>query len=95
MDYFGRRNDILFAWNNVPLLALLPHLLLTTCNGLRLGWRVGRLSGMIRGLVAGYGALFVGCGHRRAVSWRTYRLARDLKKGVVLPMELVIERISR
>ncbi len=95
MDYFGRRNDILFAWNNVPLPALLPHLMMTTFHGLLLGWRVGRFSRMLRGLFAGYGALFGGCASRRPVSWKVYRVARDLKKRTALPIRQVIAMIAR
>src|SRR5262249_26091946 len=35
MDYYGRRNDILFAWHNVPFLRLPLHALGTTLNGVR------------------------------------------------------------
>lgn len=95
MDHFGRRNDILFAWNNVPLAALLPHLLVTSCNGLLVGLRVGRFRGMARGLLSGYAALFRDCAHRQPVSWRTYRVARELKKQIAMPMERVIEQLAR
>ena len=36
MHFYGRRNDILFAWNNVPTNGLVPHLAGTTLKGLRL-----------------------------------------------------------
>ncbi|MGH7213703.1 MAG: glycosyltransferase family 2 protein, partial [Tepidisphaeraceae bacterium] len=34
MDVYGRRNDVLYAWHNVPLPYLPGHLLATTFNGL-------------------------------------------------------------
>jgi GT2 family glycosyltransferase len=93
MDYFGRRNDILFAWNNVPLPALIPHLCMTTFNGLRLGLKVGRFGAMLRGVLGGYSALLGGCAHRKPVSWNTYLLARDLKKQGALAIENAIQRL--
>jgi len=39
MDYYGRRNDILFAWHNVPLRKLPSHLAVTTAKGAIFGLR--------------------------------------------------------
>src|SRR5262249_17822022 len=54
MDYYGRRNDILFAWQNVPTPYLPVHLLATTFNGLMLALRQKIPYSMIRGTVSGY-----------------------------------------
>ena len=54
MDIYGRRNDILFAWHNVPARLLPLHLAGTTFNGLRWGLGTKRLANMIRGLLRGY-----------------------------------------
>lgn len=80
MDLHGRRNDVLFAWHNVPLLWLPFHLMATTINGIVFGIRVGRPWRMMHGLLLGYGACFKFWRMRKPVSCRTYNLCRLLKK---------------
>jgi glycosyltransferase involved in cell wall biosynthesis len=79
MDYYGRRNDILFAVENVPMPYLPVHLLATTVNGMMYSVRCGRISWMFKGTLAGYAAVFSA---RRStpVSRSTYHLHRLLKK---------------
>lgn len=93
MDYYGRRNDVLFAWHNVPLLALPVHLLATTAKGLRWGIIVRRPLIMVWGLLCGY----IACGkyfsQRRPVSRNTYRLFRRLKNAVATPIEVVAKQL--
>ena len=80
MDFYGRRNDVLFAWHNIPLLMLPFHLAATTKNGVSFGLRVGRLGIMLKGLLQGY----LDCGKywrlRIPVTQAAYRLGRFLKK---------------
>jgi glycosyltransferase involved in cell wall biosynthesis len=101
MDYYGRRNDILFAWHNVPAAALVPHLAATTWNGLRHAFGRGRPWWMLRGTMAGYGAMLAAERRfRRPVSRETYRLFRELKTRGPLPlsqieMRLPVARASR
>jgi len=80
MSLFGLRNDVLFAWHNVPGASLPVHLLATTFNGLRFGCRIGRPLLMARGLAKGYAAAIGERKQRRPVSAATYRLYRRLKK---------------
>ena len=80
MDHFGRRNDVLFAWHNVPQPYLVPHLVMTTLRGLAFGLRVGRPGRMARGLVAGFRALPAERRERVPVSRRAYRLNRRLRR---------------
>jgi glycosyltransferase involved in cell wall biosynthesis len=79
MDYFGRRNDILFAWHNVPFPYLPFHLAVTTVHGLALAL-ARRSFAMLRGLAGGYARAWDGRRDRRPVSPQVYRLARRLKK---------------
>lgn len=79
MDRFGRRNDILFAWFNVPLLPLPLVLARFTLAGLRHGVRVGRLWNMIVGLASGYRDAVRFAASRRAVSMSTWSLHRRLR----------------
>ena len=79
-DFYGRRNDVLFAVHNVPLPWAIPHLLTTTANGLRFGLRVGRAGNAVRGLASGWAAAPGEWRRdRRAVPVALYRLARRLR----------------
>lgn len=84
MDLYGRRNNVLFAFLNVPLSALPAHLLGTTYGGLKYGWRVGRLVRMLRGLIAGYVACFKHKQLRLPVTVAAYRSWRHLRKQAML-----------
>jgi glycosyltransferase involved in cell wall biosynthesis len=79
IDYYGRRNDILFVGHNVPLHVLPTHLAATTLNGFRTTLRAVYPGQMLLGTLAGYGGLFGYWNQRRPVSVQTYRLHRRLK----------------
>ena len=79
MDFYGRRNDILFAWKNVPMPYLPVHLLGTTLHGLVHAARTGRPSAMVRGMLSGYSDIFSEP-RGEPVSKNVYCLYRMLKK---------------
>ena len=79
-SFSGRRNDIRFAWHNVPLPDFPLHLAGTTWNGLRAAITQGCFTSMVRGTAAGYADLFRRWNERDPVTRRTYRLHRALKK---------------
>ncbi len=81
MDLYGRRNDVLFAWQNVPMPELLVKLPATTVGGLVFGMKVGRPWRMAQGLAKGYWAIGMYWGERRAVRRETYRIYRSLQRG--------------
>ena len=81
MDFYGCRNSILFAWQNVPLPYLPIHLLMTTLNCLR--WSLNRQR--LWGLTTGYLAFFRE--KRAPVSAEAYRRWRRLKTGGAAPFE--------
>jgi len=80
MDYYGRRNDILFAFHNVPWPWLPLHLAATSVNGVRAAFRLGRFSSMMAGICAGYWQGLRSWSDRKPVSVETYRLGRTLKR---------------
>jgi len=81
MDYYGRRNDVLFVFFNVPLFFLIPHLLLTSINGLKFGLREKKIFITLKGLLAGYIDGLKYCfKYRQAVKIESYRKYRKLKK---------------
>lgn len=78
-DFYGRKNDILFAWRNVPLPYLPAHLLGTTLNGLT--HAIGAKSASdLKGIISAYSEIVLNRHCRRPVSRSTYRLHRLLKK---------------
>jgi GT2 family glycosyltransferase len=77
---YGPRNDILFAWHNVPMPFLLERLAKVTAYQLWLGLRVRRPLVFARSLLAGYGRALRGS-PRRPVSRGAYRLYRALEAG--------------
>lgn len=79
-SFSGRRNDIRFAWHNVPLPEFPLHLAGTTLNGFKAALTQGCFSSMVSGTAAGYTDLFRRWRERDPVSRRTYRLHRTLKK---------------
>lgn len=87
MDYYGRRNDLLNAWCNVPSPALVPHMLGTTFNGLKLAFRIGRPWHMLKGIAAGWGCCLSRWSERDPVPPAVYRLSRKLKKTGPLKLE--------
>lgn len=92
VDIYGRRNDVLFAWHNVPYPHLPLHVLGTVINGVRAAVRYRRLRTMMQGLGEG----FVACYHERQrrapVPRRVYRLQQQLKRSA-LPLEQVRTRL--
>lgn len=80
-DFCGRRNDIYFAWQNVPSTALPVHLLGTTINGLVSAARAPHPLSSLRGMCRGYVDVLGGSIERLPVRAGTYRLQRQLKVG--------------
>jgi GT2 family glycosyltransferase len=80
MDYFGRRNDILFAWHNVPMPYLPVHLVGTTAKGIRTALQVRRLRKMLSGIGRGYLTCCERWSMRKPVTVQVYKLHRLLRQ---------------
>ncbi len=80
MEYYGRRNDVLQAWQYTPAAWLVPHLLATTINGMRQAVRTRRPAGHLRGLASGWTTVLTGKAERVPVTKEIYHLFRQLKK---------------
>jgi glycosyltransferase involved in cell wall biosynthesis len=79
-DFYGRRNDILFAWRNVPMPYLPVHLVGTTLKGLGAAFNSGRSTHMLRGIGSAYGDIIFKTYACSPVPKRAYRLHRILRK---------------
>jgi GT2 family glycosyltransferase len=89
----GRRNDILFAWHNVPLAYFPFHLAATTLNGMIAGVKAHHPLRMLKGTVDGYLMSIRHWRERRPVSARIYRLQRHLKKYGARPLAEIEGRL--
>ena len=57
MDFYGRRNDVLFHWQNTPMPDLLWQLPMTIAGGVVCAAKVGRWRKMLEGIGAGFLAI--------------------------------------
>lgn len=87
MDYYGRRNDLLFAWHHVPMPHLPVHMAGTLVNAARSAWRAGRVLRMAAGSMAGITDGFTHPHDRHPVPAAVYRLHRRLKKAGPILLE--------
>jgi glycosyltransferase involved in cell wall biosynthesis len=94
MDLFGRRNDVLFAWLNVPTLFLPVHLAGILFNGMRFGFRVGRPARMAYGLALGVASSFRYWAARAPVSKQCYRLLRRIRKNGPQPLDQAVDSLT-
>jgi GT2 family glycosyltransferase len=79
-DFCGRRNDILFAWHNVPARSLPIHLAGTTWNGFISALQASHRWSALKGMLDGYAQIPTRWNARCPVTTRTYQLHRLLKK---------------
>jgi len=91
MDFYGRRNDVLFAWQNTPWSKLPPHLIGTAFNGIRFGFKIGRPTRMVWGILSGFISTFKSEFRREPVSANTYRLYRKLRSKGCLTLESAVQ----
>ena len=89
MNFYGRRNDILFAWHNVPMPYLPVHLLGTTINGFGSAVRARRFQKTLQGMAWGYVDCFRWWKKRHPVPREIYRLQRSLKKRGPLLLSVI------
>jgi len=93
MDFYGRRNDVLFGWRYAPGLILPVHLLATTINGCRVALATGRLRSHGRGLIQGWRQILSGAIARQPVTLGVYRLYRTMKKAGAQPLETIARQL--
>ena len=87
MDFFGCRNSILFAWQNVPTPYLVLFLLVTTFNCLRWTFQPKRFLTRLSGIIAGYRDCLRT--KREPVPVAVYHRWRTLRKSGAIPLESI------
>jgi hypothetical protein len=87
MDFYGRRNAILFVWHHVPVPWFPVQFALTFVGCVTTAIKIRRFKNMTAGICAGYYGCFQQWSERSPVSKRTYLLSRRLRKRGPLPLE--------
>jgi hypothetical protein len=78
MDFYGRRNDVLFHWQNTPMPDLLWQLPMTIAGGLVCAYRVKRWEKMACGIISGIFEVLKGA-KREPVGKKHFRFYKQLK----------------
>jgi glycosyltransferase involved in cell wall biosynthesis len=86
MDFYGRRNDVLFGWHNVPSVLLPFYFFLSVTNTLRTAIRIGRVEKLITGVLAGFRDCVKHLNDRQPISLKTFRLYRQLRRESSKPL---------
>ncbi len=87
MDVYGRRNEVLHAWLNMPMPFAAAYMLGNAVRGLAIGLTLGRPLSMIRGILRGLGAAVRQRHLRRPVRRATMLLDRRLRRERVVRLE--------
>ena len=86
---YAARNNVLFAWHNVPMRNLPVHLAGTTYNLLRHGFRSRHPLWVGEGLLRGWAGGPAAVGRRTAMQPEIYRLHRRLRRAGSLPLDKI------
>ena len=87
MDVYGRRNELLHAWLNLPARWLAPYVLGRALQGLALGVRLGRPRPMLRGIGQGVATSVRARSRRRPVRPATVRVDHRLRRERAVRLE--------
>lgn len=93
MDYFGARNKVMYAWNNVPFPFFPMHLAVTTFMTSIYARHPARCLTRVRGVTAAYARCLTGQADRRPVAPSVYRLSRELKRRGAVPLHEIEPRL--
>ncbi len=86
MDYYGARNKVMYAWNNVPFPFFPMHLAVSTFMTSIYARHPARCLTRLRGVLAAYTLCCTFQGDRRPVQPAVYRLSRELKRRGAIPL---------
>jgi GT2 family glycosyltransferase len=87
MDSYGRRNSVLFTWNNVPTRYLPHHFARITAKGVALAISTRRPGNHLKGFLSGCGELVQRREERSPVAPSVYRLYRSLQRRRAVALE--------
>ena len=93
MDFYGARNKVMYAWNNVPFPYFPVHLAVTTFMTSIQARQPGRAITRWRGVADAYVRCLTGRADRRPVEPEVYRLSRELKRRGAVPISQIESRL--
>ena len=80
MDFYGARNKVLYAWQNVPFPWVVGHLGGTSLQTMLRSFRPDRFWTRLRGVLSAYSLCITGAAARQPVSRPIYRLSCHLRR---------------
>jgi GT2 family glycosyltransferase len=87
VDVYGRRNEILHIWLNVPTRWVVPHIAFRILRGIQLGLEVGRVGNMLVGTGRGLRAGAEAWRRRTPVRVATIRVDHRLRREQAVRLE--------
>ena len=93
MDYYGARNKILYAWQNIPFPDVTFQLAGRTAKAIVFSLNPGRMLTRCRGLLNGYYVCMTGKAGRRPVNPAVYQLSQELKARRTTPLKEIESRL--
>ena len=91
--HFTSRNNIRYAWHNIPMPDLALRLAGMNVNLMRLAFTPRRFKAVVTGLGGGYADVLRGRITRRPVPPGTYRLLRYVQRNDPVPLEALEDRL--
>ena len=95
LNELGPRNQILYAWYNVPSPYYIPHALVSGLKSAAHIAKIGHPDQALRGYVKGWLAVLHELGHREPVSKTCYNLGREIRTRDVVPFAQVESRLAQ
>jgi glycosyltransferase involved in cell wall biosynthesis len=93
-DRFGQRNNVLYAWQNAPLMSLPIHLIGTTGKTIWFGLKRGFPLRATQHVLIGYVDSVRHAHSRKPVSQRTWQLNRRLRRVGAMPLDEAARRLK-
>jgi glycosyltransferase involved in cell wall biosynthesis len=90
---FGSRNDLFFAWQNVPSVDLPGRLTRATAGAIVRGIKTRHPIWTLQGLLWGLGTILVNRPPREPVSRSTYKMFREVLKSGSMPLRNIEPRL--
>ena len=90
----GTRNQMLFAWYNIPLPHMVPQMVGSGLKAALHLYRLGHPDQAVRGFVKGGMAVARQLNRRAPVSARCYQLSREIRRRENVPLAEIEERLA-
>lgn len=93
MDFYGARNKVLYAWQNIPFPSVALQLAGRTAKAIVFSFHPARMATRCRGLLNGYLVCATGRAARRPVAPAVFWLSQELKSRRSAPLNEISSRL--